>query len=99
MVGILDAVSVPILTNNYVLVIFFGIKLFSIFLMYCSYRIGGTFHGKNISQKFHVLEKIIIHRKQKIYMVHILFLTDSRNFNPTKYTHIKSIVIYKSTTQ
>ena len=38
--------------------------------------------------KFHefcVLEKII-HRKQKIYMVHTLFLTNSQYFNPTKYT-------------
>ena len=67
MVGILDAVSVPILTNNYVLVIFFGIKLFSIFLMYCSYCIGGIFHGKNISQKFHVLEKIICKTKKFIW--------------------------------
>ena len=36
-------------------------------------------------RKFRVLEKII-HRKQKIYMVHTLFLTDSQNFNPAKYT-------------
>ena len=35
--------------------------------------------------EFRVLEKII-HRKQKFYMVHTLFLTDSRKFNPTKYT-------------
>ena len=33
---------------------------------------------------FCVLEKII-HRKQKIYMVHTLFLTNSQNFNPAKY--------------
>ena len=36
-------------------------------------------------REFRVLEKII-HRKQKFYMVHTLFLTDSRKFNPTKYT-------------
>ena len=36
-------------------------------------------------REFRVLEKII-HRKQKNYMVHTLFLTDSRKFNPTKYT-------------
>ena len=36
-------------------------------------------------RKFRILEKII-HRKQKIYMVHTLFLTDSCNFNPAKYT-------------
>ena len=35
--------------------------------------------------EFRVLEKII-HRKQKFYMVHTLFLTDSRKFNPMKYT-------------
>ena len=42
------------------------------------------FVGKEFCE-FCVLEEII-HRKQKIYMVHTLFLTDSRNFNPTKYT-------------
>ena len=42
------------------------------------------FVGK-IFREFRVLEKII-HRKQKIYMVHTLFLTDLRNFNPAKYT-------------
>ena len=36
-------------------------------------------------REFRILEKTI-HRKQKIYMVHTLFLTNSRNFNPTKYT-------------
>ena len=36
-------------------------------------------------REFHVIEKII-HRKQKIYMVHTLFLTELRNFNPAKYT-------------
>ena len=36
-------------------------------------------------REFRVLEKII-HRKQKFYMVHTLFLTDLRNFNPAKYT-------------
>ena len=36
-------------------------------------------------REFHVLEKII-HRKQNIYMVHTLLLTDLRNFNLTKYT-------------
>ena len=41
------------------------------------------FAGKKF-REFCVLEKII-HRK-KIYMVHTLFLTDSRKFNPPKYT-------------
>ena len=44
------------------------------------------FAGKKFHE-FYVLEKII-HRKQKIYMVHTLFLTDSQNLNPTKYTHL-----------
>ena len=46
-------------------------------------------------REFCVLEKII-HRKQKIYMVHTLFLTDSRKFNPTKY--ITCMVIVSSVT-
>ena len=46
--------------------------------MYC---IGGIFRGKKISH----LEKII-HRKKLIFMVHTLFLTNSQNFNPVKYT-------------
>ena len=44
-------------------------------------------------RKFRVLEKII-HRKQKIYMVHTLFLTDSQNFNPIGYTPY-TVVIYE----
>ena len=43
---------------------------------------GKNFAGKKFC-KFCILEKII-HRKQKIYMVHTLILTDSRNFNPAK---------------
>ena len=46
--------------------------------VYAIYFVGIKFRD------FRVLEKII-HRKQKIYMVHTLFLTDSQNFNPTKY--------------
>ena len=45
------------------------------------YHIGGIFHGEKISR--------FRHRKQNIYMVHTLFLTDLRNFNPRKYTPIR----------
>ena len=40
--------------------------------------------GKNF-REFHVLEKNYT-QKTKFYMVHTLFLTDSRKFNPAKYT-------------
>ena len=41
-------------------------------MVYC---IGSIFRGEKI-----------IHRKQKIYIVHTLILTDSQKFNPAKYT-------------
>ena len=48
-------------------------------------------------RKFRILERII-HRKQKIYIVYTLFLTDSRNFNPVKYTPymVFEIIQYKA---
>ena len=42
------------------------------------------FAGKNFHE-FRVLEKNYT-QKTKFYMVHTLFLTDSRKFNPAKYT-------------
>ena len=50
----------------------------------CTYCIGSIFHGEKILQILRFRK--IIHRKQKIYMVHIIFLTNSQNFNPAKYT-------------
>ena len=38
-----------------------------------------------MGKKFRVLEKNYT-QKTKFYMVHTLFLTDSQNFNPMKYT-------------
>ena len=37
-------------------------------------------------REFHVIEQIIHRKQKKIYMVHILLLTDSQNFNPVKNT-------------
>ena len=48
------------------------------------YHIGGMFRGEKFSRI--LCFRKIIHRKQKIYMVHTLFLTDSQNFNHVKYT-------------
>ena len=62
-----------------------------ILLYELNYRIGGIFRGEKFHEFRIFLEKII-NRKQKIYMVHTLFLTDSRKFNPTKYT---TYTIYK----
>ena len=59
------------------------------------YHIGGIFWGENF-REFHVLEKII-HRKHKIYMVNYLFLTDSWNFNPAKYTTYKIFYVAAQT--
>ena len=49
--------------------------------MYCMgvYFVGNKLHEFCVSNK-------IIHRRQIIYIVYTLFLTDSRNFIPVKYT-------------
>ena len=60
-----------------------------IFCKFHLYRIDGIFRGEKFCE-FRILEKNI-HRKQKIYMVHTLLLTDSQNFNPTKYTPLYGI--------
>ena len=52
-----------------------------LFITILKYRIGGIFRGEKISR----FRKNYT-QKTKMYMVHTLFLTDSRNFNPTKYT-------------
>ena len=48
------------------------------------YRIGGIFCREKISQILRFRKNYT--QKTKIYMVHTLFLTDSRKFNPAKYT-------------
>ena len=56
------------------------------------YRIGGIFCGEKFS-RISCFRKNYT-QKTKIYMVHTLFLTDSRNFNPTKYT---TYTVYNNT--
>ena len=51
----------------------------------------GSIAGKNF-REFRVLEKNYT-QKTKFYMVHTLFLTDSRKFNPAKYTTYTVIII------
>ena len=61
-----------------------------ILLYELNYRIGGIFRIEKIS-RISCFRKII-NRKQIIYMVHTLFLTDSQKFNPAKYT---TYTVYK----
>ena len=48
------------------------------------YRIGGIFRWEKFSRILRFRKNYT--QKTKFYMVHTLFLTDSRKFNPVKYT-------------
>ena len=53
-------------------------------MYFLRYRIGGIFRGENFSRISRFRKNYT--QKTKFYMVHTLFLTDSRKFNPAKYT-------------
>ena len=65
--------------------------IFSSIVVILLYRIGGIFRGENFSRISRFRKNYT--QKTKFYMVHTLFLTDSRKFNPAKYTTYTVLVL------